>query len=161
MALLDFVLSENESYINRSYYHSHCEEHEASREEVLLWRKVKELEAILQSLRPQVVNELLAAIPRDTEKVWVNVRSMELLKKYAGDLIRQEILSSIDSTYQEIWGSIQVLSDYDEEPHTIWLAVDPNLPDDGVSTERASTYLTPVIETLRSAIDHQPVEVDS
>jgi hypothetical protein len=162
MALLDFTLNENESYIYRAYYHSLCGEREATREEVLLWRRVQELEAIIKNLRPPVVNELLAAIPKGGDKVWVNVKSMELLQRHALDVIRLENLPVTEGVYQEIWGSIRVLVDYDgiEEPHTTWLACDRNLPDGVVSTERASTYLTPVSETLRSGVDHQPVERD-
>lgn len=163
MALLDFTLSEHEGYIRKSFHHSYCEEHEATREEVLLWRRVQELEAIIQDLRPPIVNEMLAGIPRDVDKVWVNVKSMELLQRYALDVIRLETLPSSDGTYQEIWASIQFLVDYDgiEETHTVWLACDRNLPDGVVSTERASTYLTPVSETLRSGVDHQVAVKDS
>ena len=162
MALFDFTLSEHESYIHRAFHHSKCEEHEATREEVLLWRRVKELEAIIQNLRPPIVNEMLAAIPRGVEKVWMNVRSMELLQRHALDLIRLETLPATEGIYQEIWGSIQFLVDYDgiEEPHTVWLACDRNLQDGVVSTERASTYLTPVSETLRSQSGHQVVGMD-
>lgn len=159
MALLDFTLSEHESYIHRAFHHSRCEEHEATREEVLLWRRVQELEAIIQNLRPPIVNEMLVAIPRDVDKVWVGIKSMELLQRHALDVIRLETPPPTEGTYQEIWGSIQFLVDYDgiEEPHTVWLACDRNLPEGVVSTERASTYLTPVSETLRSGVDHQVV----
>jgi hypothetical protein len=145
MAFLDFTLNENESYIYRAFHHSHCEEHEASREEVLLWRRVQELESILSNLRPPIVNEMLAAIPRDANKVWVNLRSMELLQRYALDVIQLETLHPTEGIYQEIWGSIQFLVDYDgiKEPHKVWLACNRNLPDGIVSTERASTYPTP------------------
>ena len=157
MVLLDFTVNENETLITKAYHHSHCEIHEATREEVLLWRRVQELEAIIQNLRPSLVNELLAAIPKGVDKVWVNVKSMELLQRHALDVIRLETLPTGEGLYQEIWGSIQVLVDYDgiEEPCTTWLACDRNLPDGVVSTERASTYLTPVSETLRSGVDHQ------
>ena len=159
MALLDFKLSENEYYVERNYHHSRCEEHESTREEVLLWRRVKELETLIQNLRPPIVNEILASIPKGEDKVWVNVKSMELLQRHALDVIRLERPPTNDGVYQEIWGSIQFLVDYDgvEEPHTVWLACDRNLPDGVVSTERASTYLTPVSETLRSGVDHQIV----
>ena len=162
MALLDFTVNENETFITKAYHHSHCEERDATREEVLLWRRVKELEAIIQNLRPPIVNEMLAAIPKDVDKVWMNVRSMELLQRHALDIIKLETFPATGG-YQEIWGSIQVLVDYDgiEEPHTVWLACDRNIPDGVVSTERASTYLTPVSETLRSGVDHQVVVKDS
>lgn len=161
MALLDFTLGSDEIYVRKAYHHSHCEEHEATREEVLLWRRVQELEAIIQNLRPPIVNEMLAAIPRDVDKVWVNISSMELLQRHALDVIRQETLPPTEGKYQEIWGSIQFLVDSDglEEPHTVWLACDRNLPDGVVSTERASTYLTPVSETLRSQSGHQVVDL--
>lgn len=163
MTLLDFKLSGNEYYIERVYHHSPCIEHEATREEVLLWRRVKALEAIIHSLRPQIVKEMLEAIPKGVDKVWVSPRSMELLKEWALDVIRPENLPSNDGTYQEIWGSIQYLDKIDglEEPRTIWLAWDRNLPDGVVSTERASTYLTPVCETLRSEADLPAGESDS
>jgi len=163
MELLDFKLSGNEYYIERTYHYSRCIEHEATREEVLLWRRVKELEAIIQSLRPPVVNEMLTAIPKGVDKVWVSVKSMELLKKHALDSIRLEGLSSRDGTYQEVWGSIRTWIKIDglEEPHTTWLACDRNLPDGVVSTEKASNYLTPVNETLRSGVDHLVVGSDS
>jgi len=126
---------------------------------VLLWRRVQELEAIIQNLRPPIVNEMLAAIPRDVDKVWVSIKSMELLQRHALDVIRLETLPPTEGVYQEIWGSIQFLVDYDgiEEPHTVWLACDRNLPEGVVSIERASTYLTPVSETLRSGVDHQVI----
>jgi len=159
MALLDFKLDEYESFISKAYHHSQCESHEATREEVILWRRVKELELIIQNLRPPIVNEMLAAIPRDVDKVWVNVRSMELLQRHAKDVIRLDVLPG---KYQEVWGAIQFLVDYNglEQPHTVWLACDRNLPDGVVSTERASTYLTPVAETLRSQPFHQAVDSD-
>ena len=93
--------------------------------------------------------------------MWVNIESMELLQRHALDVIRLESLPPSDgTTYQEIWGSIQFLVDYDglEEPHHVWLACDRNLPFGVVSTERASTYLTPVAATLRSQPSHQVVE---
>jgi|WetSurMetagenome_2_1015567.scaffolds.fasta_scaffold127644_2 hypothetical protein len=157
MELLDFTLNENESYIYRSYYHSACGEREPTREEVILWRRVKELEAFIQNLRPPLVNEMLAAIPKGVDKVWVNIKSMELLQRYALDVIRLENTLPT-GLHQEIWGSIRILVNYDgtEEPCTTWLACDRNLPDGVVSTERASTYLKPVSETLRSVVDHQP-----
>lgn len=160
MALLDFILDDY-NYVHRAYHHSQCEEHEATREEVILWHRIQELERIIQNLRPPIVNEMLAAIPRNVDKVWVNVNSMELLQRHALDVIRLESLPPTKGTYQEIWGSIQFLVDYDglEEPHTVWLACDHNLPDGIVSTERASTYLTPVSETLRSQSFHQVVDL--
>jgi hypothetical protein len=160
MALLDFVLN-NYDYVKKAYHHSHCEEHEATREEVILWRRVQELEGIIQNLRPPIVNEMLAAIPRDVDKVWVSVGSMELLQRHALDVIHLDVITAADGKYQEVWGAIQFLVDYDgiEEPHTVWLACDRNLPDGVVSTERASTYLTPVSETLRSQSCHQVVDL--
>jgi hypothetical protein len=166
MALLDFNLNDSETFIQKAYHHSRCEEHDATREEVLLWRRVKELEAIIQNLRPPIVNEMLTTIPKDVAKdvtkVWVSVKSMDLLKRYALDVIQRETLPATEGVYQEIWGSIQFLVDYEgiKEPHTMWLACDRNLPDGVVSTQRASTYLTPVSETLRSGVDHQPVVQD-
>lgn len=163
MALLDFVLDSYESYVQKAYHHSQCEPHDASREEVILWQRVKELERIIQNLRPPIVNEMLESIPRDVDKVWVNIESMELLQRHALDVIRLESLPPSDgTTYQEIWGSIQYLVDYDglEQPHTVWLACDRNLPFGMVSTERASTYLTPVAATLRSQPCHQVIVKD-
>jgi hypothetical protein len=161
MTLLDFIVDAQYDYIKRAYYHSHCEERDATREEVLLWRRVQELEGIIQNLRPPIVNELLADIPKDVDKVWVNVKSMELLQRHASDKIRLEV-PTLEGKYQEVWGSIQFLVEYDgvEEPHTVWIACDRNLPDGVVSTERASTYLTPVSETLRSQSCHQVVDSD-
>ena len=161
MALLDFKVDEYD-FVSKSYYHSRCESHNATREEVILWRRVQELERIIQSLRPPLVNEMLADIPKDVDKVWVNVRSMELLQRHARDKIQLEVIPTFDGKYQDIWGCIRFLIDYDgvEEPHTVWLACDRNLSDGVVSTERASTYLTPVSETLRSQSDHQVTEMD-
>lgn len=159
--LLDFVLDSYESYVQKAYHHSHCEEHDATREEVILWRRVKELEGIIQNLRPPIVNEMLEAIPRDVDKVWVNVESMELLQRHALDVIRLETLPPPSgSNYQEIWGSTEFLVEYEgiEQPHHVWLACDRNLPYGVVSTERASTYQTPVAATLQSQPFH-PVAV--
>jgi hypothetical protein len=141
MTLLDFALNETESYIYRTYDHSHCSEHEPTREEVTLWRRVQELEAIIQNFRPLVVNELLASIPRGADKVWMNIKSMELLQRYALDVIQLEPTFGPERDNPEIWGSIRVLVDYDgiEEPHTTWLACDRNLLDGVISTERANS----------------------
>jgi hypothetical protein len=163
MALLDFVLVNDDFYVEKAYYYSRCVSHEATREEVILWRRMKELEAIIQNLRPPIVNEMLADIPKDVDKVWVNVASMELLQRHALDVIQLEVFHPSDGVYQEIWGSIQFLVEEDgfiEQPHKVWLACDRNLPDGVVSTERASTYLTPVSETLRSQSGHQVVAMD-
>ena len=104
MALLDFQLDEYECLISKAYHHSSCENHEATREEVILWRRMKELESIIQNLRPPIVNEMLAAIPRDVDKVWVNVKGMELLQRHALDVIRLEMFPTTAGPYQEIWG---------------------------------------------------------
>ena len=159
MSILDFKLSENESYVERAYYYSPCIEHEATREEVLLWRRVKELEAIIQLLYPPVVNEMIAAILKGVDQAWVNVESMKLLKRHALDVIRLENIPSRG----EIWGSIQVMCEIYgmEEPHTIWLACDPSLPDGVVSTEKSSNYQSQASETLRSRVDLPVVELDS
>lgn len=160
MALLDFKVNEYD-FVSKAYHNSRCEDHDATREEVILWRRVQELEKIIQDLRPPIVNEMLADIPKDVDKVWVNVKSMELLQRHALDVIRLETPPA-EGVYQEIWGSIQFLVEYDgiDQLHTIWIACDRNLPDGIVSTSRASTYLTPVSETLRSQSDHQVVEPD-
>jgi hypothetical protein len=129
--MLDFTLDEHLGYIHKVGYYSRCEEHDATREETLLWRRVKELEDILQSLRPSRVTELLAKIPNSAQKVWFSIEDMELLQRHARDVIDQQsnlIKGDIPGVTSEgtTWGAMYILGEEGEQ-ETIQMICDRTL----------------------------------
>ena len=80
----DFRYDERTDFISKEGHYSRCEDHEATREEALLWRRVQELEELLDSDCPPEVKRTLDKIPLgDSREVAMNAQDFAKIRQYA------------------------------------------------------------------------------
>ena len=118
----DFTYNEATGSIEKLGHYSRCEPHEATREEALLWRRVQELEKVLDERCPVEVLHLISKIPRDAGRVAMCAEDFAAIRQHAwhrvemvvGPLNRQGILGS--------WPIIE-----DGSPRSVWISVERGL----------------------------------
>ena len=106
---MDFTLTEPLGWVEKVGYYSQCVPHEATREEVLLWRRVQKLGQLLAAARPPEAPELVWKIQEmgpTSRHLTLNAEDFARLRQHAQDvidlvndpvLVRQGILGSFDS----------------------------------------------------------------
>lgn len=86
--MFDFVVDEH-GWIVKDGHYSQAEARESTREERLLWDKVRELEALLEAARPNEVKVLLEKMSGRRE-VAISNRDFTLLRVHAKDKVEIE-----------------------------------------------------------------------
>jgi hypothetical protein len=115
---LDFKYNEATGNLEKVGYYSHCEEREATREEVSLWRRVEELEALLDERCPPDTLALLKAIQATSgfSRVHVNPNDFALLLQYAAHRMTND-------------GDLGFVPRLEEGLHSgVWVGIDSDLP---------------------------------
>jgi hypothetical protein len=80
----DFKYDERTDYISKEGHYSMCKPHEATREEALLWRRVQELEELLNEECPQEVRTIVDKIPLgDSREVAMNAMDFAKIRRHA------------------------------------------------------------------------------
>lgn len=123
----DFTIDLHTDQVRRVGHYSRAEDRLASREEVLLWNRVLELEQILDRGRPAAVRELLAQLDQVAETtscVRVNATSFALLRTHASD--RVKMLVHPASNQKRILGEVPTV--VDGSPTTVWILIDRTVP---------------------------------
>src|SRR5271170_28100 len=109
---LDFKYDDHTGYISKEGHYSMCEPHEATREEALLWRRVQELEKLLDDACPmdlQAVMTLMATIPEGVTQIEMNATDFASLRQYARH--RVEMVTHHESNRKGILGCLHILID--------------------------------------------------
>lgn len=96
MSVFDFTIDEHIDTIVPEGHYSRATYRDATREEVLLWRRVRELEEALDRMRVPEVREVLDRV-RGSEEDEVEVTAMEfaLLRAHALDVVTMEVAPSM------------------------------------------------------------------
>jgi hypothetical protein len=92
MSMFDFTIDEHVDTIVPEGYYSRAQYRDATREEMLLWWRVRELEGAIERMRAPEVREVLDVV-RGSEEDEVMVTAMEfaLLRAHAPDVVTMEI----------------------------------------------------------------------
>jgi len=117
--MLDFTLDLHTDQIRKIGYYSRSSDRDATREEVLLWQRVMELEGVFESMRPDRVKDLLSALPT-AEMVSISAGDFAALRQYAPDRVR--ILTDPILNSRRILGEVPRMED--GSPSTTYLVVD-------------------------------------
>lgn len=126
MGRLDFSYDESTDYISKEGHYSMCQPHEATREEALLWRRVQELEELLDENCPEDVANLLDKIEAqtDAQEVALNAQDFARVRQYARH--RVEMLNI------PAWNRKGVLASFprmiDGSPSPVLIAVKREVP---------------------------------
>ena len=129
----DFRLNDHTGTIEKVGHYSRCEEHEATREEVLLWHRVRALEAILNERCPTVVQKLLEELektPEDVDQVELNPEDFAALRVYGRHRIEIETQPAMNR--QRVLASFPLMRD--GSPTCVWIAVSRDVPQGSVRT---------------------------
>jgi hypothetical protein len=127
MSAFDFEYHDHSDYIQRVGHYSRCEPHDATREEALLWRRVQELEKIIEEARPpetRAVLSYLETIPPDVQEVKLSPIDFVLLRAHAQDRVRMVVDTNLNQ--KRILGEMQRM--FDGSPASLYLIVDRNEP---------------------------------
>lgn len=132
--MLDFTIDLHTNQIQKVGYYSRSEPREATREEILLWNRLLELENICDERRPQeakaILNELVAAA-QYASTVRLNPHDFTLLRQHAADRIK--MVTRPTQNRERILGEFPILREGD--PSTIWLRIDRDVPQGEVHLE--------------------------
>ena len=134
VGMFDFTFNETSGQIEKACYYSHCENHEATREEVLLWRRVQDLERIIEDRRPAHVRAFLDKLPTDADRIRLNPSDFAMLREHARDRIL--FVTQAALIRKRILGEIPVIRD--GEPSTVWIIVDRDVPASEIRIERTT-----------------------
>jgi hypothetical protein len=120
MDQFNFEIDEHTGTLKKRGHYSHSETRDATREEVLLWRRIQELEVCFETRRSSQTQKLLERIPKKPGTLIVSAENFALLRREAPDVVRME--DSPNLVRRGILGSILW---YDEEglPRSIWVRV--------------------------------------
>lgn len=119
----DFTVNLHTDSIEKVGYYSRAEARDATREEVLLWGRVLELERLLDERCPPDVLALVQKIPEDAEKVTLNHEDFAEIRQHAQHRVRMEVGPH---NRDRILGSLPVM--HDGHPSCVWIAVDRAIP---------------------------------
>ena len=131
MSMFDFTLNDASGWVMKDGHYSRCDEHEATREEVLLWRRVLELERMIERARPAEVRTLLDKIPTDADTVRLSPQDFALLRQGAQDVI--QIVVHPMWNKKGILGELPVMRDGARS--CVWLGVDRDISQGEVLVE--------------------------
>jgi hypothetical protein len=121
--LFDFEINLHTNAIQKVGHYSRAEEREATREEVLLWQRTRELEKLLDTLCPPDVLALIQKIPQDVEKVVLNPEDFADIRRHAQHRVKME---EGPMNRERILGSLPVMRD--GAPSCVWIAVAREIP---------------------------------
>jgi len=120
MDQFDFEVDGHSGMLKKRGHYSHAKNRDATREECLLWERVRELEIYFESRRSDQTRALLYRIPKKSGTLTMSAENFALLRREAPDVVRVE--DSPNLVRRSILGSI---FRYDDEglPQTIWVRV--------------------------------------
>jgi hypothetical protein len=124
---LDFTINLHTDSIEKIGHYSRAENRDATREEVLLWQRVLELEGILADRRPpeaKVLLDRLMDVPDDAIGVKLNATDFAILRQHAWDRVRMVVNPELNRKH--IVGEMPIVND--GSPSTLWLYVDRDVP---------------------------------
>jgi len=126
--LFDFTLDLHTDQVRRVGHYNRSSDREATREEILLWNRVLELERILDQSSPEPVRNLLRQLDRIAETascVRVNAESVALLRAHARDRVKMLVKPTLNQV--RLLG--EVLRVVDGNLTSVWVQIDHEVPD--------------------------------
>jgi hypothetical protein len=124
----DFTLDLYCDRVHRKGHYSQSSDRDASREEILMWNRILELEQVLRAARPEPVKNLLRQLDRVSETasyVRVNAESFALLRAHAQDRVKM----LVDTTSNQIQLLGELRRVVDGRLTTVWVQIDHEVPD--------------------------------
>jgi hypothetical protein len=119
----DFNYKDSTGWIERVGFRSPCEEHEATREEVLLWNRIQELEKELDNRCPPEVLDLINRIPTEAIQIALYPEDFAAIRQYAWHRIKMVVDSALNR--RGILGCLSLMDD--GSPSAVHVSVDRKL----------------------------------